>query len=171
VNDAATGEFGDELDVGQRRRKDASANGEDFAAHANRFSKISSNMCESREEEISEIVADKPASGMKAVLKQSAKKSFIFRKRNHAIADVAWWKNSILTAKTARAAAIIGNSNNRRQFCYGPQRIGMLVTAADDILLEPTEKSGKSGSPAESYDAESAREAFRFERFFLHRMT
>jgi hypothetical protein len=47
----------------------------------------------------------------------------------------------------------------------------MLVAAAYDILLEPAEKSGKSGSPAESYDAESAREGFRFERFFLHRMT
>jgi hypothetical protein len=171
VDRAAAGEFRDELDVGKCRRKDASSNRQDFAADANGFGEISCNVCERSEKEIAEIVADEPAAGVKAVLEQAPKQRFIFREGDHAIAYVTWRKNSILAAKTPRAAAVIRDGNNGCEVGYRPMRIGMLVAAADYVLFKPAQKSGQSGASAESYDAESTGERLRFGRFLLHRMT
>lgn len=112
VDDAAVREPGDELDIGKRGRKDAAANGENFAADAHGFRKISGDMGERGQEKIAEIVADEAPSGMKPILKQAAKQSLVLRESHHAVADVARRKNAIFAAKTSGASAIIRNSND-----------------------------------------------------------
>ena len=171
VDRAATGELRDKLDIRKCRRKDAAANGKDFAADANGFGKISCNVRESGEKEIAEIVADEPAAGVKTILKQASKQRLIFREGYHAIANVARRKDAIFAAKTPGTAAVIGDRNNGRKVGYRAVRIGMLVAAAYDVLLKPAQKSGQSGASAKSYDAESTGESLRFGRFLLHRMT
>jgi hypothetical protein len=47
----------------------------------------------------------------------------------------------------------------------------VLITATDDVFLEPAQKCGKSSPSAKSNDAVSTREGLRFGRDFLHRMT
>lgn len=84
---------------------------------------------------------DESASGMKAVLKEPAEKSFVFRECDHAVANVAGWKNAVFAAESPGAAAIISDCHNRREVGYGPVRIGMLVAAADYVLLESPKKS------------------------------
>jgi len=79
LNFAAVFESRDESDVGDRRRKDATANGEDFAGDTNGFSEIAGDMSERGEEEVAEIVADEAPAGVKAILKQTPQQSFVLR--------------------------------------------------------------------------------------------
>ena len=128
-------------------------------------------MGERGQEEITEIVADEAASGVKAILKKAAKKSLIFRECHHAIADVARGKDTVLAAKTTGAASVIGDGNNGCKFRDWPIRIGVLVAPSDDIFLEAPQERGKSGASSNRYNSESASERPRFVRFFLHRVT
>ena len=128
-------------------------------------------MGERGQEEVAEIVADQAASSVKSILKKTAKKGLIFRECHHAIADVARGKDTVLAAKTSRAAAVIRNGNDGREFRDWPIRIGVLVAASDDIFLEAPQKGRKSGASSKRYNSESASERPRFVRFFLHRVT
>src|SRR5216684_4127799 len=78
VNGAAVFERGNEVDVRKRRWKNAAADGEHFAADANGFGEIAGDVRERSEEKIAEIVADEAAAGMKTILEEAAKKSFVF---------------------------------------------------------------------------------------------
>ena len=108
---------------------------------------------------------------MKAVLKQTAEQRFVFRERNHAIPDVAWREDTVFPAKTPGTATVIGDGHNGGEIGDRAVRIRMFVAAADNVLLEPTEKSGKPSPSAESNNAESTGKRLRFGRDFLHRMT
>jgi len=77
VNGAAVFEGGDKMHVRERGRKDASADGQHFAADADGFGEIAGDMRERGQKKIAEIVADKAAAGMKTILEQAAKKRFI----------------------------------------------------------------------------------------------
>ena len=72
VDDAAIFQHGDQVDVGQRRREDAAADGQDLTADADGFGEVSGDVGEGGEEEIAEIVADQAAAGFEAVLEQAA---------------------------------------------------------------------------------------------------
>ena len=85
----AIGECRSEVHIGNRRWKDAAADGKDFAGDVNGFSKIAGHVGERSEEQVAKIVADKSAAGVKAILKQAAEQRFVFRESNHAIANVA----------------------------------------------------------------------------------
>jgi len=79
VNFAAAFERGDQGHIGDRRRENPAANGQDFAADANRFREIAGDMGKSGEEEVAEIVADEASAGAKAILKEVAEQSFVLR--------------------------------------------------------------------------------------------
>ena len=76
---AAVFESGDESDIGERRRKDTSANREHFAGDPNGFGEIARDMSERGEEEVAEIMADEAATGMKAILKEAPEQSLVLR--------------------------------------------------------------------------------------------
>src|SRR6266481_6951081 len=168
VNDAAIFQRGDEMHVRKGGRKDAPADGEHFAADANRFSKVSGDVRESCEEKIAEIVADEAASRVKTILEQSAEKGFIFRKRHHAIADVAGREDAILAAQAAGAAAVIGDGDDGGKISDGALGAGVLVGAADDVVLEAAKQRGQSGAAAESDNPEASGQGFRFGGAFFH---
>jgi hypothetical protein len=126
-----------QMDIGKCRRKYAPANRQDFAAHTNRFREVPRHMRERGKKKIPKIMADQAASGMKAILKQASQQRFVFRESNHAIADVARWKDAIFSAKTSGASAIIGDGHDGCQLTDGAVSIGVLITAADDVFLEP----------------------------------
>src|SRR5260370_6750757 len=156
VNDAAVFQRGDEMHVRERGRKDAPADGEHFAADANRFGKVSGDVRESCEEKIAEIVADEAASRMKTILEEAAEKGFIFRKSHHAVANVAGREDAILAAQAAGAAAVIGDGDEGGEIGDGTLGAGVLVGAADDVVLEAAKQRGQSRAAAESDKPEAA---------------
>ena len=168
VDGAVVFERGDEVDVRKRRRKDAAANGEDFAADADGFGEIAGDVRERGEKEIAEIVAGEAAAGVKAILKQAAEQGFVFRKGDHAVADVAGRKNTVLAAQTAGAAAVVGDGDDGGEVGDGALAAGVFIDAAEDVLLEPAEKRGKTGAAAEGDHSEAARERFRIGDAFFH---
>src|SRR6267378_4023450 len=168
VNDAAVFERGDEMNVRKRRRKNAAANGEHFAADADGFGEIAGDVGERGEEKIAEIVADEAAAGMEAVLKQASEKSFIFRKSHHAVADVAGRKDAVFAAQAAGAAAVIGDRDDGGEIGDGAFGAGVLVDAADDEFLEAAKERGESGAASKSDDAEAAGKSFRFGGALFH---
>jgi len=162
MDHAAVGERGNEVDVRKRGRKDAAANGEDFAADAHRFREIPGNVRERGQKEIPEIVADQAASRLKAILKKAAEKRFVFRKRDHAIADVAGRQNSILTSKTTGASTVVSNRNNGGKIDDGTLGSGMAFMTAEDVFLESSQKSREAGATAKRDNAETGNAATRF---------
>src|ERR1700681_5081976 len=99
------------MHIRQRRWKNSSADGEDFAAFANGFGEISGDVGERGEEKITKIVADQSATGMKTVLKKTAEQRFILGKRDHAVANIARREDAIFTPQTAGAAAVVRHSD------------------------------------------------------------
>jgi hypothetical protein len=168
VDDAAVFERGDQVNVRKCRREDAAADGEDFAANADGFGEVASDVGERGEKKIAEIVADETAARVEAVLKEAAKKGFIFRKCDHAVANVTGRKNAVFPADAAGAAAIIGDGDDRRQIGDRVFDGSVLVAAADDVFLEAAEKRGETRSTTESNDAEAAGERFRIGNAFFH---
>src|SRR5579859_216321 len=128
-------------------------------------------MGERRQEQIAEIVADQDASSVKSILKKTAKKGLVFRECHHAIANVARGKDTVLAAKAAGTAPVIGDGNDGRKFRDGPICVGMLIAAPHDIFFEPAQKGGKSRASSKSYGSESASEKLRFVGFSLHWVT
>ena len=118
---AAVFEGGDEMRRWKGRRKNAAANGQDFAADADGFGKIAGDMGERGQEKIAEIVADEAAAGVKAILKEAAEQGFVLRERDHAVANVAGRKDAIFAAQAAGAAAVVGDGDDG-----GEVRDGML---------------------------------------------
>src|SRR5712664_2092153 len=125
-------------------------------------------MSERGQEKIAEVVADQTATSVEAVLKEAAEQSFIFRKRDHAVADVAGREDTILAAQAAGAAAVIGDGDNRGKVGDGMLGRSVLIGATNYMFFEPTEKCREARAAAESDDAETAVRNFRFEHGFLH---
>src|SRR6266849_4615937 len=170
VNGAAVFERGYEVDIRNCRGKDTAADGEDFAANADGFDEISGDVSERREKQIPEIMTAQAAPGVKAVLKQPPQQGLIFRKSHHAIANIAGRQNAIFTAQSAGAAAIIGDRDDGGQVDDRTLGVGAFVTAAHNMFFEATEQRGKTRAPAESDDAETARERFWLRGAFFHQM-
>src|SRR5260370_1018818 len=108
------------------------------------------------EEKIAEIVADEAASRVKTILEQSVEKGFIFRKSHHAVANVAGREDAILAAQAAGAAAVIGDGDDGGEIGDGTLGAGVLVGAADDVVLEAAKQRGQSGAAAESDNPEAS---------------
>jgi len=136
VNDAAILEFGDEVHVRKRGWENAPADGQDFAADADGFGEIAGDVRERGEEKIAEVVADQAAPGVEAILKKTAEESLIFRKSDHAIADVAGRKDAIFTAEASGTSAVIGDGDDGGEIGDGALGGGVLVAAADDVFLK-----------------------------------
>ena len=98
VNFASVLEGGDERNIGDGGRKDTTADGEDFAADADGFEKITRDVGKSREKEIAEVVADQSAASVETILKKMGEKVFILGEGDHAVADVAGRQDTIFTA-------------------------------------------------------------------------
>jgi len=152
---AAIGEGGDEMHVGDGGRKDAAANGEDFAGNANGLGEISGDVGEGGEEEIAEVVPAEAASGLEAILKELAEERFVFRKGDHAVANVARRKDAIFAAEAAGAAAVIGDGDDGGKIADGAPGGGPLVGATDDMFLEAAEEGGEASAAAEGDDAKA----------------
>jgi hypothetical protein len=146
------------MNVRKGRGKYAAADGENLAADANSLSKISSNVSQRSEKEIAKVVAGKAASRLEAILEEAAEQGFILRKCDHAVADVAGGEDTVLAAKAARAAAVIGDGDNGGEVGDRPLAGGMPVVAADDVLLETAKKSGETRAASEGDDAKTAGE-------------
>jgi hypothetical protein len=168
VNDAAIFEFGDEVHVRKRGWENAPADGQDFAADANGFGEIAGHVSERGEEEIAEVVADQAASGVEAILEKTAEQSFIFRKRDHAIANVAGRKNTIFAAQASGASAVVGDGDDGGEISDGALGGGVFVATADDVFLEAAKEGGETCAAAESNDPEAARKCFRIGGTFFH---
>src|SRR5882672_3080113 len=125
-------------------------------------------MSERGQEKIAEVVADQTATSVEAVLKEAAEQSFIFRKRDHAVANVAGREDAILAAQAAGAAAVIGDGDDRGEVGDGMLWRGVLIGAANDMFLEAAEKGRKAGAAAKSDNAETAVRSFRFGRGLFH---
>jgi len=80
VDGAAVFERGDQMHVRERGRKDASANGQHFAADADGFGEIAGDMRERGQKKIAEIVADETASRMKTILEETARRASSFER-------------------------------------------------------------------------------------------
>jgi hypothetical protein len=168
VHGAAVFKFGDKVDVGKSRGEDAAANGEDSAADTDGFGEIAGNMGEGGEKEIAKIVADEPAAGVEAILKEAAEEGFIFRKSDHAIANVAGREDAIFAAEAAGTAAVIGDGDDGGKIGDGAFRAGLFAGAGDDEFLEAAEKSGEASAAAEGHDAEAAGESVWFGGTLFH---
>src|SRR5260370_238475 len=124
------------MHVRERGRKDASANGQHFAADADGFGEIAGDVGERGQKKIAEIVADETAAGMKTILEQATEKRFVFREGHHAVADVAGRKDAVFAAQAAGAAAVIGDSDDGGEIGDGSFGAGVFVGAADNEFLE-----------------------------------
>lgn len=102
------------------------------------------------EKEIAEIVAGEATSGVKAILEKLREQSFILGQSDHTIANIAGREHAIFAAQAAGAAAVIGDGNDGGEIADGAFRRGLLIAAADDVLLETAEEGGETGAPAES---------------------
>ena len=90
---------------------------------------------------------------MEAVLKEAAEKGFVFRKSDHAVANVAGREDAILAAQTAGAAAVIRDGHNGSEVGDGMLGGGVLISAPDYVFLEPAKECGKTGTTAKRDDA------------------
>src|SRR6266849_907250 len=77
VDFAAVLQGGDQGHVGNGGRKDAAADGQDFAADANGFGEIAGHVREGGEKEVAKIVADEAAASVKTILEEATKQSFV----------------------------------------------------------------------------------------------
>ncbi len=164
---AAVFESGDERDVGDGRGENLTADREDFAADANGFGEVASDVSQRGEKEVAEVVADEAAAGVKTVLKEATEESFVLAESDHAVTDVAGRKDAIFAAKAAGTAAVVRDSDDRgeagdRMFAFD------FVAAAGDEILEAAQKSGKTGAAAESDDVESCGGSLWLGDVFLH---
>jgi len=121
-------------------------------------------MGERGEEKITEVVAHEATPGVEAILKKAAKESFIFRKSDHTVADVAGRKDAVFAAQAAGAAAVIGDGDDGGEIGDGALGSRVLIGAADDVFLESAKKGREAGAAAEGDYAETAVQRFRFER-------
>jgi hypothetical protein len=165
---AAILESGHERNVGNGRWKDAATDGEHFTADADGFAKVAGDVRERGEKKIAKVVANEAAPGMEAILKEAGEESFVFGKRHHAVANVAWRENAILAAKTTGTAAIIGDGDDGGEIGDGALGSGMLVAAANDVFFQSTQDGGKARAPTEGHDAEAVGESVRSGGAFFH---
>ena len=156
VHGAAIFEECDEVNVGKGGRKNAAADGQDFAADADGFGKIASDMSERGEEKITEIMTDEAAAGVETILEEATEKRFVFGKSDHAIANVAGREDAIFTSQAAGAAAVIGDGNDGGKVGDGTVEGGTIVATADDVLLKAAQQGGQASATAKSDNAKAA---------------
>ena len=133
----SVGKSGDEVDIRESGRKDAAAYGEDFGRDANGFGKVAGDVGESGKKEIAEIVAAEAAALVETILKQAAEKRFVFRERDHAIANITGRKNAIFAAKTPGATAVVSHGDDCGQIRDWAFQSGTLITATDNVFFQP----------------------------------
>lgn len=160
VDALAIAEGCDEMHVGNGGRKDAPADGEDFAGNPHGFSEVTGDMGQGSEEEIAEIVAAEAPAGMKTILEETAEKGFVLGEGDHAVADVTGRKHAIFAAEPAGTATVIGNRDDGGE--VGDRALGgrVLVAASNDKFLQAAEERGEAGTTAKSNNAQAARRVF-----------
>ena len=83
-------------------------------------------------------------------MKQLSEKILVLRKRHHAIANVAWRKDTIVAAKAAGTSAVVGDGDDRSEIRNGPLNPAFGIA---DMLFESAEDCGESGAAAEGHNA------------------
>src|SRR4029077_6307693 len=156
VHLAAVFENSDQRYVGNRGWKNAAANGQNFAADANRLREIAGYVRERREKQVAKIVAHQAAASVKTILKEPAEQSFVLRERHHAVTDVAGRKDTVFAAQAAGAAPVVSDGNDCGEVAYRLERAGAAATISSDVFLQTAKKRGETGTAAEGNDVEAA---------------
>src|SRR5262249_41954662 len=120
------------------------------------FRKIACNMRQRREKQISKIMSRKPASCVKAKLKQVAQQRFVARQRDHAVTNVSRRQDSVFAAQPARTSAIVGDSHNGGKIANRPFCRWCRILPPHDVMLKPTQQRGKSRATPEGNNAKTA---------------
>src|SRR5260370_9743938 len=107
-------------------------------------------------------MADEAATRVDAILEKADEKGFIFRKSDHAVANVAGREDAILAAQAAGTAAVVGDGDDGGEIGDGAFNAGVLVAAADDEFLEAAGGRGEPGSASESDAPGAAGQSLRF---------
>src|SRR5216684_8607335 len=101
---------------------------------------------------------------MKTVLEQTSEQRLVLRQRDHAIANVAGWKNTVFAPQTPRASAVIRNCDD---CCQVTDRMAVrFLTPSRDKVLQAAQQHRKPRAAADS-DHTRARSALL--RAVLHR--
>src|SRR5438876_5233188 len=106
---------------------------------------------------------------MKTILKQAAEQRFILRESDHAVANVAGREDAVLAAQAARAATVIGDSDNGSEIGDGPFSGGAAVDAANHMFFQAAEERGKAGAASKGDDAEAGEKSLRFGGTLFHK--
>ena len=93
------------------------------------MSEVARDLVHSCEKKISEAVSFEPAAGGKPVLEQLRQQVLIFRKRSHAIADIARRQGIEVAAQAAGASAIIADRDDGCDFYHRRTWFGGLPDA------------------------------------------
>src|ERR1700747_3586336 len=92
---------------------------------------------------------------VKPILKQSPEQSLILGERYHAVADVAGRKDTILSAQTAGAAAIVGDCDDSGEIADRVFEIGR-IKAAGNVLFQTPQQREKPRPSTQSNNIEPA---------------
>ena len=143
-------EPGREVERHARRRQHLAADREDAVGLAHRLLEVAGDGGHGGDEEVPECVVVEARPLREAVLHQLGHERLRVGQGGNAVADVAGWHDPELLAQASRAAAVIGDRNDRRD-----------VRA---VALESAQQRREAGSAAERHDPGAAGEvAFRVE--------
>src|SRR5207253_2127144 len=109
------------------------------------------------EEDVAEGVTLERRLGGEAIVEEAREQLFLVGEGDDAVADVAGRRHPELFAQDTRAAAFIGDGDDRRELRHRPRPLGV------DVLLQTAEESGKAGSAADRNDVE----AVAHDRYFF----
>src|SRR5260370_17976872 len=77
-------------------------------------------------------------------------------------------KDAVWAAKTARAAAVIGDGDDGGEIADGLPQINGIVAAAGNVFLQTSQERGEAGAAAQCNHIKAAREALRIGNAFFH---
>ena len=106
-------------------------------------------MRERRQEQISKIVANQTVPGAEPILKQPAQQRFVFRERDHAVADIPRGQDAVFAAQPAGTASVVGDGDDGGEIHDGTLACWIRIVARRDVELKTAKEGGQSGAAAE----------------------
>src|ERR1700741_377443 len=96
-----------------------------------------------------------------------AEQVLILRKSDHAVTNVARWKNAVFAAQAPRASPIIRHGDNYSQVSDRMQTVGRPLPSAAHVLLYAAQKRRKASAAAQSHNIEAPRCIVRLGSLFF----
>jgi hypothetical protein len=140
ANDPAVGELGYHVDALGGRRQDAAVGSEQPGRSLHRGAEVAEALGERSENEVAHGMAAQTAIAGETMLEDPGERVLSRRERDQAVADVARAGKPVLTAKLARAAAVVGGGHDRRDL-HG-QVLGTRESAEDGGQSSPAAHGG-----------------------------